>query len=42
LAGGEPKMTTHFRGVYSALLTDWLNLSVDGLGDSFAPDKLFG
>ena len=42
LTGGEPKMTTDFRGVYSALLTDWLNLSADGLGDSFAPVKLFG
>jgi uncharacterized protein (DUF1501 family) len=42
LAGGEPKMTTDFRGIYSALLTDWLELSADGLGDSFAPVKLFG
>jgi uncharacterized protein (DUF1501 family) len=42
LAGGEPKMTTDFRGVYSALLADWLALPTDGLGGSFAPVKLFG
>ena len=35
LTGGEPKMTTDFRGVYSALLSDWLTLPADGLGGTF-------
>jgi uncharacterized protein (DUF1501 family) len=32
LAGGEPTMTTDFRGVYAAALADWLGLPADGLG----------
>jgi uncharacterized protein (DUF1501 family) len=42
LTGGEPKMTTDFRQVYAAILSDWLKLPVEGLGGSFAPVKLFG
>jgi uncharacterized protein (DUF1501 family) len=32
LVAGEPKMTTDFRGIYAAALTDWLGLPADGLG----------
>jgi uncharacterized protein (DUF1501 family) len=36
LDNGEPKMTTHFRGIYAALLRDWMGLPSDegtpGLG----------
>ncbi|HJZ58641.1 MAG TPA: DUF1501 domain-containing protein [Gemmataceae bacterium] len=42
LAGGEPKMTTDFRRVYAATLTDWLRLPAAGLGGTFEPVKLFG
>lgn len=42
LADGEPKMTTDFRQVYTAALTDWLCLPTAGLGGPFAPVKLFG
>ncbi|QJW99891.1 DUF1501 domain-containing protein [Frigoriglobus tundricola] len=42
LVGGEPEMTTDFRAVYSAVLTDWLTLPADGLGGTVAPVKLFG
>jgi uncharacterized protein (DUF1501 family) len=27
LAGGEPKMTTDFRGVYASILEDWLGVA---------------
>jgi uncharacterized protein (DUF1501 family) len=42
LVGGEPKMTTDFRAVYSSLLTDWLALPADGIGGKLTPVKLFG
>jgi uncharacterized protein (DUF1501 family) len=42
LVGGEPKMTTDFRRVYAAILSDWLNLSTAGLGGPFTAVKLFG
>jgi uncharacterized protein (DUF1501 family) len=35
LEKGEPRMTTDFRGVYAAALTDWLGLPADGLGGTF-------
>jgi uncharacterized protein (DUF1501 family) len=36
LDGGEPKMTTDFRGVYTAVLEDWLGLPArDVLGGRF-------
>jgi uncharacterized protein (DUF1501 family) len=38
---GEPKMTTDFRGVYAALLKDWLGLSADVVGEEVSPAKLF-
>jgi uncharacterized protein (DUF1501 family) len=41
LVAGEPKMTTDFRRVYAAILSDWLGLPIEGLGGSFAPMKLF-
>lgn len=41
LVGGEPKMTTDFRGVYAAILSTWLDLPTEGLGGSVAPVKLF-
>jgi uncharacterized protein (DUF1501 family) len=41
LAAGEPKMTTDFRQIYAAILSDWLGLPTEGLGGSFAPIKLF-
>jgi uncharacterized protein (DUF1501 family) len=41
LAEGEPKMTTDFRRVYAATLSDWLGLPAAGLGGTFAPVKLF-
>jgi uncharacterized protein (DUF1501 family) len=41
LVAGEPKMTTDFRQVYAAILSDWLGLPVDGLGESITPVKLF-
>jgi uncharacterized protein (DUF1501 family) len=41
LLGGEPKMTTDFRRVYAATLTDWLRLPAAGLGGTFEPVKLF-
>jgi uncharacterized protein (DUF1501 family) len=42
LVGGEPKMTTDFRSVYAAVLSDWLNLPTAGLGGPFPAVKLFG
>jgi uncharacterized protein (DUF1501 family) len=42
LAGGEPNMTTDFRRIYAATLTDWLGLPATGLGGTFEPVKLFG
>src|SRR5262245_51176299 len=42
LEQGEPKMTTDFRRVYAAVLSDWLGLPVAGLGGTFEPAKLFG
>lgn len=42
LAGGEPKMTTDFRGVYAALLEDWLSLKSEDLGKAIRPMALFG
>jgi uncharacterized protein (DUF1501 family) len=41
LEGGEPKMTTDFRRVYAAALTDWMGLPATGLGGDFAPLKVF-
>src|SRR5262249_44931175 len=41
LAGGEPKMTTDFRRVYAATLTDWLRLPAAGLGGPLEPGQLF-
>jgi uncharacterized protein (DUF1501 family) len=41
LVQGEPKMTTDFRSVYAAILSDWLGLPADGLGGDFAPVKVF-
>jgi uncharacterized protein (DUF1501 family) len=41
LEKGEPKMTTDFRGVYTAALTDWLGLPADGLGGPFEPAAVF-
>jgi uncharacterized protein (DUF1501 family) len=39
---GEPKMTTDFRGVYAAVLEDWLGVpSADVLGGAFEPAPLF-
>jgi uncharacterized protein (DUF1501 family) len=42
LTAGEPKMTTDFRQVYAAVLSDWLDLPATGLGGSFTPLKVFG
>jgi uncharacterized protein (DUF1501 family) len=42
LAAGEPKMTTDFRSVYAALLSDWLALPATGLGDALTPIRLMG
>lgn len=42
LTAGEPKMTTDFRRVYAATLSDWLGLPAEGLGGAFTPVKLFG
>jgi uncharacterized protein (DUF1501 family) len=42
LTAGEPKMTTDFRRVYAAVLSDWLGLPADGLGGALTPVKLFG
>jgi uncharacterized protein (DUF1501 family) len=42
LVNGEPKMTTDFRRVYAATLSDWLGLPAAGLGGAFEPVKLFG
>jgi hypothetical protein len=42
LAGGEPKMTTDFRGVYAAVLGDWLGLPArEVLGGPFEGLPLF-
>jgi len=41
LVGGEPKMTTDFRNVYAAILTNWLDLPANNLGGKFEPVKLF-
>lgn len=41
LADGEPKMTTDFRGVYAALLQDWLGVSAVDLGKQISPLALF-
>jgi hypothetical protein len=42
LAGGEPKMTTDFRRVYAAILTDWLGLPERAaLGGEFERMDLF-
>jgi uncharacterized protein (DUF1501 family) len=42
LERGEPKMTTDFRAVYAAILSNWLDLPTKELGDAPAPAKLFG
>jgi uncharacterized protein (DUF1501 family) len=42
LVQGEPKMTTDFRRVYAATLSDWLGLPAKDVGGSLAPVKLFG
>jgi uncharacterized protein (DUF1501 family) len=42
LAGGEPKMTSDFRGVYATVLADWLGLEGRAaLGGSFERMPLF-
>jgi uncharacterized protein (DUF1501 family) len=41
LETGEPKMTTDFRGVYAAALTDWLGLPAESLGGPFERAALF-
>jgi uncharacterized protein (DUF1501 family) len=42
LAGGEPRMTTDFRRIYTSVLEGWLGLaSRDVVGGSFAPLPLF-
>jgi uncharacterized protein (DUF1501 family) len=41
LEKGEPRMTTDFRGVYAAALTDWLGLPADGLGGPFERAAVF-
>ena len=42
LAGGEPKMTTDFRGVSAAVLEDWLGLPAgEVLGGPFDRPPLF-
>jgi uncharacterized protein (DUF1501 family) len=41
LEKGEPRMTTDFRRVYAAALTDWLGLPADGLGGTFDPLPVF-
>jgi uncharacterized protein (DUF1501 family) len=42
LAGGEPKMTTDFRGVYASVLEDWLGLAAkEVLGGPFERVSLF-
>jgi uncharacterized protein (DUF1501 family) len=42
LAGGEPKMTADFRGVYASVLTDWLGLpDREALGGNFERLPLF-
>jgi len=41
LADGEPKMTTDFRRVYAATLSDCLGLPAACLGGTFDPVKLF-
>ena len=38
---GEPKMTTDFRRVYNAVLTDWMGLPADG-GKGLGGLNLFG
>jgi uncharacterized protein (DUF1501 family) len=42
LVGGEPKMTTDFRQVYAAILSDWLELPAEIHGGEPTPIKLFG
>jgi uncharacterized protein (DUF1501 family) len=41
LTDGEPNMTTDFRRVYRAILSEWLGLPAAGLGGRFEPVKLF-
>jgi uncharacterized protein (DUF1501 family) len=42
LVGGEPKLTTDFRGVYAELFGTWLGIPTDGvLGSGFEPVSLF-
>ena len=41
LEKGEPKMTTDFRGVYSALLGDWMNLPTEEATTKVPRAKLF-
>jgi uncharacterized protein (DUF1501 family) len=42
LAGGEPKMTTDFRRIYTTVLDSWLGLTArDVVGGSFEPVPLF-
>jgi uncharacterized protein (DUF1501 family) len=42
LDGGEPKMTTDFRAIYSAVLDNWLGLpSKQVLGAEFRQPTLF-
>jgi uncharacterized protein (DUF1501 family) len=39
---GEPKMTSDFRGVYAAVLADWLGLKEQAaLGGAFERPALF-
>jgi uncharacterized protein (DUF1501 family) len=40
LEKGEPKMTTDFRGIYNAVLTDWMGLPSEG-GTGVTPVRLF-
>jgi uncharacterized protein (DUF1501 family) len=42
LVGGEPKPTADFRGLYAAVLADWLELPADTLGTSVPAVRLFG
>lgn len=41
LTDGEPKITTDFRGLYTAILADWLGLPADTLGTPVPPVRVF-
>ncbi|QJW94807.1 DUF1501 domain-containing protein [Frigoriglobus tundricola] len=41
LTAGEPKMTTDFRRVYAAALSEWLGLPAKGLGEPMPPVGVF-